>query len=43
MSKISLRGLIEIASDVLAGVFREVADVWAIPEEIDWDTYDTTT
>jgi hypothetical protein len=33
----------EIASDVLAGVFREVSDAWEAPEETDWDLYDTET
>ena len=43
MTEVSLRGLIEIASDILAGVFREVSAVWEAPEETDWDLYDTET
>jgi hypothetical protein len=43
MTEVSLRGLIEIASDILAGVFREVSDAWAPPEETDWEIYDTET
>jgi hypothetical protein len=40
MTEISLRGLLEVASDILAGIFREVAFAFTEAEEEDWDVYD---
>ena len=43
MVEISLRGLIEVASDILSGVFREVSFAFTEAEETDWDIYDVYT
>lgn len=41
MVSISLRGLLQVASDLLAGVFKEVSIAFTESAEEDWDTYDT--
>jgi hypothetical protein len=43
LTDISLRGLIEVASDILAGVFREISLAFGEIGEEDWDVYDVLT
>lgn len=43
MVEISLRGLIEVSSDILYGTFEEVSDVFTEAPEEFWDFYDTIT
>jgi hypothetical protein len=41
--EISLRGLLEVASDILAGVFKEISFAFTETPDEDWDVYDTVT
>jgi hypothetical protein len=41
--ELSLRGLVEVASDILAGVFTEVSMAYTPATETDWDYYDVYT
>jgi hypothetical protein len=41
--EISLRGLTEIASDILAGVYDETSDIFEEAPTEYWDLYDTIT
>jgi hypothetical protein len=43
MVEISLRGLDEVASDILSGTFEEISDVYAEEIPTEWDLYDTFT
>lgn len=43
MVDISLRGLLEVASDIIHGIFEEVAFAFTEAGEEDWDVYDTVT
>jgi hypothetical protein len=43
MVEISLRGLLEVASDILAGIFEEISFAFTPADPEDWDIYDTVT
>ena len=40
MGKVSLRGLVEVASDIITGLYEETSFAYDEAEEGDWDVYD---
>lgn len=41
MSELSLRGLIEVGSEILSGIFEEVPSAFTEAAAEDWAIYDT--
>jgi len=41
MVEISLRGLLQVASDLIHGIWAEVSFAFTEASEEDWDIYDT--
>jgi hypothetical protein len=41
MSELSLEGLVQVASQILAGIFDGIASVFTEAESEDWAIYDT--
>jgi hypothetical protein len=41
MSELSLEGLVQVASQILSGIFEPISSVFTSGEQTDWAVYDT--